>query len=210
MKGEVNGEVNGKVNGESTGKSTGESSGAIAVGPFSVWVAAMRRAVTEGGTTDVPCGDCRACCESSHFVHVGVGERESLAAIPSELLFPAPGQPPGTRVMGYDERGRCPMLGSGGCTIYEQRPATCRVYDCRVFAAAGIDADRREISHRARRWAFEYRSGAERAVHAAVRAAAAYLADHPERLPEGVARDDPAQVALMALEIHEEFLDGIA
>ncbi|MFA6001077.1 MAG: hypothetical protein WC828_03075 [Thermoleophilia bacterium] len=36
--------------------------------------------------------------------------------------------------------GCCPMLIDGGCSIYEHRPLTCRIYDSRVFAAAGIVA----------------------------------------------------------------------
>ena len=58
-------------------------------------------------------------------------------AHPAALRFPRPGRPKGHVVLGYDEHGRCPMLGDHGCTIYEHRPRTCRTYDCRVFAATG-------------------------------------------------------------------------
>jgi Fe-S-cluster containining protein len=30
--------------------------------------------------------------------------------------------------MGDDEKGRCPFLGAGGCTVYEDRPGACRIY----------------------------------------------------------------------------------
>jgi Fe-S-cluster containining protein len=34
--------------------------------------------------------------------------------------------------------GACVHLGEWGCTVYEQRPAVCRSFDCRAFAAMGI------------------------------------------------------------------------
>ena len=82
-------------------------------------------------------------------------ERDALAHIPSELLFPAPGLPKGHRVMGYDERGHCPMLVDGDCSIYEHRPRTCRSYDCRVFTVTGVTPDQPEIAERAAEWLFE-------------------------------------------------------
>ena len=55
--------------------------------------------------------------------------------------------------------GTCPMLACGQCTIYAQRPQTCLDYDCRVFAAAGIDAggeDKAVINRRVRDWRFRF------------------------------------------------------
>lgn len=98
------------------------------------WIAETRAI----GDVDVPCGSCTACCRSSRFVHVGPDEQVALAAIPGELLFPAPGWPAGWKVMGYDDQGRCPMLGDRGCTIYEHRPRTCRTFDCRALVAADL------------------------------------------------------------------------
>ena len=58
--------------------------------------------------------------------------------------------------MGYDERGHCPMLRDGECSIYDARPRACRTYDCRVFAVAGVDpADQPDIAARVRQWAFD-------------------------------------------------------
>ncbi len=119
----------------------------LPAGDFSAWLAHMREALRSGAGTDVPCGDCCACCSTAHFVHVGPDERDVLALVPPELQFPAPGLPAGHVVLPYDERGRCPMLAEDGiCTIYDHRPRTCRVYDCRVFAAAGVDADTEAIT----------------------------------------------------------------
>src|SRR5204863_6078536 len=83
-----------------------------------------------------------------------------------------PRLPKGHVLLGYDERGHCPMLVDDRCSIYEHRPRTCRTYDCRVFPAAGLDADQPAIAERVRRWRFAYPTAADRARHEAVRAAA--------------------------------------
>lgn len=102
------------------------------------WLAATRDVIRGEAEADVPCDGCTACCRSGQFIHVGPDELDALANIPDELLFPAPGAPPGHRLMGYDENGHCPMLVDDRCSIYEHRPATCRAFDCRVFAATGV------------------------------------------------------------------------
>ncbi len=63
------------------------------------------------------------------FVHIKPDETQTLRRIPRALLFPAPGLPKGHRVMGYDDRGYCPMLVDDKCSIYEDRPQACRTYD---------------------------------------------------------------------------------
>ena len=94
-----------------------------------------------------PCGGCTACCTSSQFVHIEPDETRTLSRIPAALLFPAPGLPRGHRLMGYDENGHCPMLVDATCSIYADRPRTCRTYDCRIFPAADIavELDQRGI-----------------------------------------------------------------
>jgi hypothetical protein len=138
------------------------------------WVASLFS--KEG--SDVPCDGCTACCEASQFVHVGPDEHDTLQHIPRELLFPAPGYPTGYLVMGFDERGRCPMLRDDGCSIYEHRPRTCRTYDCRVFAATGVvpsGPGQDAIARRAARWRFAVRDERDRdrldAMHEAAAAA---------------------------------------
>ena len=104
----------------------------------------------------VPCGACTACCTSSQFVHIEPDETETLAHVPAALRFPAPGLPKGHVVLGYDERGHCPMLVDGACSIYEHRPRTCRTYDCRVFAVTGVEPEGQPaIAARVREWRFE-------------------------------------------------------
>ena len=181
----------------------------LPAGDFGAWLARMRAALRHEADADVPCGDCCACCSTAHFVHVGPDEADALAHVPRELIFPAPGLPVGHMVLGFDERGRCPMLDGGGrCTIYEHRPLTCRTYDCRVFAAAGIGADREEIARRARRWRFACPAPRDRDELAAVRAAARFVRDNAAAFPGGQVPDDPAQLAVLAVKVAAVFLPG--
>jgi Fe-S-cluster containining protein len=110
----------------------------LAAGDFGAWVVQMQQALRGEQESDVPCNGCTACCSSSQFVHIGPDETDTLAHIPSGLLFPAPRLPRGHMVLGYDEHGRCPMLADNGCSIYEHRPITCRTYDCRIFPASDV------------------------------------------------------------------------
>jgi uncharacterized protein len=139
-------------------------------GDFSLWVAGMRAALRGERPAEVPCGSCTACCTSSQFVHIGPDETDALARIPAELLVPAPGMPRGHVVLGYDERGHCPMLVHGRCSVYQHRPRACRTYDCRVFAAAGVEPDQPEVAVRVRGWRFAYAEPVDRGWHGAMRA----------------------------------------
>jgi len=181
----------------------------LEAGEFGAWLDAMRRALRREADADVPCGDCCACCATAHFVHVGPDEPATLARVPRGLLFPAPGMPAGHLLLPYDGRGRCPMLGDDGrCAIYDQRPLTCRVYDCRVFAAAGLDADREQITRRARRWRFACPAPEDAERLAAVRAAARWVGGHAAAFPGGVVPDDPADLAVLAVRVADVFLPG--
>src|SRR6476660_660592 len=139
-------------------------------GEFSLWLTEMHGALRGERAADVPCDGCTACCTASQFVHITPDELDTIAHIPSELLFPAPRMPRGNFVLGYDERGHCPMLVDGACSIYEHRPRTCRTYDCRVFAVTGVEPEGQPaIAARVREWRFEI-DDRERwdALHAAV------------------------------------------
>ena len=167
----------------------------LAAGGFSSWLSRTRNAQREKGTAGVPCGECIACCTSSYFIDIAPGESQTLARIPKELLFPAPGLPRGNVLLGYDESGRCPMLLDRACSIYEHRPQTCRSYDCRVFPAAGIEAggrDKELIKRRVRRWRFSYPTEADRGEHLAVQAAATFLRRHADCFPDGFVPGNPA------------------
>jgi len=181
----------------------------LAAGDFSSWIDEMQAAIRDEGDSDVPCNGCTACCRSSQFVHIGPDEIDTLARIPAPLLFPAPGRPRGHVVLGYDERGHCPMLVDDACSIYADRPKACRTYDCRVFAAAGLDAgtDKVEITRRARRWEFSYAGETAEIEHDAVRAAAAFLDAHAELVRDGGIPTNPTQLAVLAIELHDLFLN---
>ncbi len=159
------------------GRVSDDSNTELPAGSFSSWLTATQAALRGERDADVPCDGCTACCRSSQFVHVALDETDTLAHIPTELLFPAPYRPD-ELVLGYDERGHCPMLVDDRCSIYAHRPHACRTYDCRVLAAAGliIDGDdKAPIAERVGRWVFSYPTEADRAAHDAVRAAAASL-----------------------------------
>ena len=184
--------------------------GDLEAGPFSGWLTEVRSAIRGERASDVPCDGCTACCTSSQFVHIGPDEVDTLQHVPAALLFPAPRLPKGHLLLGYDERGHCPMLVDGGCSIYEHRPMTCRTYDCRVLAAAGVPADQSQpdIGRRVVRWRFSHPAEEDRARHEAVRAAASYLIANATHLPSGAVPTHPTQLAVLAVEVSPLFLDG--
>ncbi|HEX2381513.1 MAG TPA: YkgJ family cysteine cluster protein [Acidimicrobiales bacterium] len=154
----------------------------LPAGKFSVWLDGMQAALRGEGDADVPCNGCTACCTSSQFVHIMTDETDTLAHIPAKLVFRAPGLPLGNVVLGHDDNGHCPMLIDGGCSIYEHRPRACRTYDCRIFAATGIDVDhddetKVEIARRVRRWRFDLSGDADRSSREAVLAAVGLMSE---------------------------------
>jgi Fe-S-cluster containining protein len=186
----------------------GVAEDSLPAGDFSTWLVEIRGAVRGDHGAQVPCGGCTACCTSSQFVHIAPDETNTLAHVPAELLFPAPGLPEGHVLLGYDQRGHCPMLVDNRCSIYEHRPRTCRSYDCRVFPASGLEpdgADKARITQQVRRWRFSYEDEAGQVQHAAVRAAAVYLAAHPEVVPGGLP-SNPTQRAVLAVLAHRAFV----
>ena len=187
---------------------TGEQD--LPAGAFSSWLRHIRIAQINDHGVDVPCGACLACCKSSYFIHIRPEETQTLACIPRKILFPAPGLPKGNMLLGYDERGCCPMPVNDRCSIYEHRPLTCRGYDCRVFVAAGIEADddnKALITRHVRRWKFSYPTRLDRDQHAAVQAAALFLRECEKRLPAGFVPSNTTQLAVLAIKVYDVFLD---
>lgn len=181
----------------------------LAAGDFSAWMVEIRGAIRGDHGAAVPCDGCTACCRSSQFVHIGPDETDTLSHIPAQLLFPAPRRPRGHVLLGYDERGHCPMLIDDRCSIYEHRPRTCRTYDCRVFPAAGLEVDddaKAAIARQVRRWRFSFASEADRIEHDAVRATATFLRDNADALPDGTVPASTTQLAVLAVEVSDLFL----
>lgn len=182
----------------------------LSAGRFSEWLDATRKALADNSGIDVPCGDCTGCCRSAYFIHIQPGESDTLAHIPDELLFPAPGLPEGNVLMGYDEQGHCPMLKNNACSIYEHRPQTCRSYDCRIFPATGIQLsgkDKTPISQQVQQWKFNT-SNPEAIKHLkAVKKAAAFLQNKSPLFEADALPRNSTQLAIMAIKVYDLFLE---
>jgi uncharacterized protein len=82
----------------------------LPAGNFSEWLRGTEASLRSGkGGADVPCGSCTACCRSYMFIHIKPEETQTLQRIPRVLLFPAPGLPKGHVLMGYSDKGHCPI-----------------------------------------------------------------------------------------------------
>lgn len=181
----------------------------VPAGPFGQWLRQARAFLQGESGSDVPCGTCNGCCTSSYMIQVRPEDRRTLAVVPAELLDHANGIPAGHRVMLPRPNGHCPMYGATGCTIYPDRPQTCLDYDCRVFAAAGIDAgseDKVVINTRVRAWRFTYESDTDVAAHAAVRAAAAFIRDQRDTFPGGLVPRGSSGIAVLAIKAYPVFM----
>jgi hypothetical protein len=179
-------------------------------GVFTSWLRRMLYSLATDSDTHTPCGDCTGCCRSSNFIHIHPDEKAALRAIPKTLTFPAPGAPKGTRLLGYDAEGRCPLLSDLGCTIYDARPRTCRIYDCRAFAAAGLipgTATDHPVGRKVGTWRFSYPTSHDKKCHQAVVAAARFLEEKADLFPGRKPPADPAQRTILALKVHRVFLE---
>ncbi|MCP4133770.1 MAG: YkgJ family cysteine cluster protein [bacterium] len=181
----------------------------IRTGEFSSWLYHTREVLKTDEGVSVPCGECRACCTSSYFIHILPRENKTLASIPGELLFPAPWFPGGTKVLGFDENGHCPMLINNTCSIYENRPQTCHKYDCRVLAAAGLseDDERILISQQADCWEFIFSEEEDYKNFSAVQTAAKFIRHYAECFPTDFVPAHAPQQAILAIKVYDVFLD---
>jgi Fe-S-cluster containining protein len=188
-----------------------ESASTIPAGDFSAWFHGTEASLQSGNSgADVPCGACRGCCRSSMFIHIKPEETQTLRRIPRTLLFPAPGRPKGHVLMGYNDKGHCPMLIDNQCSIYEDRPQTCRGYDCRIFTATGISVDQQtqpEIAQRVKEWVFNFESKESREEDRILKDAAAFLELNRELFPPWSIPNNPVQLAVLAVKIYRLFSD---
>jgi uncharacterized protein len=101
------------------------------------------------------------------------------------------------------------MLRDNECSIYLGRPQTCRDYDCRVFAAAGVEPggpDKVVINRRVRQWLFSYPTELDRTAHDAVRTTAAFIRTKRSSFPGQRAPMGPSGVSVLACESYRVFL----
>jgi uncharacterized protein len=181
----------------------------LPAGDFSSWLRCMRSTLINENGIDVNCGECNGCCTSSYFIHIRPEETLTLNHINKKLLFAAPGLPEGNVLLGYDKKGCCPMYIENKCSIYKYRPLTCRNYDCRIFAAAGVaagDEGKAVINRRIMNWKFSYLTKLGRDQHSAVKAAAMFLQERSESFPAGKVPTNPSQLAVLAIMVYGVFL----
>lgn len=187
--------------------------GSVAAGPFGSWLAQFRASLRGTDGSQVPCGECTGCCVSGYSIQLRPRDERARARIPAELLVRAAGFPRGHLTLAPHADGVCPMLSGGKCTIYEDRPQTCLDYDCRIFAAAGLEAgaDKTVINRRVRQWRFSYPTDTDRKAHEAVLAASSFIRHKRERFPPNRAPSAPTGIAVLAIKAYAVFLrDGIA
>ena len=178
-------------------------------GDFKSWLEQSRTALQNDRGMDVPCGSCTACCKSSYFIHIRPDEKKTLARIPKELLFPAPGMPRGHKVLGFNNKGHCPMLEDNKCTIYSDRPMTCRSYDCRVFCATGLPPGTKKkalIREQVERWKFSFLNESDKKLHKTVRETAKFLLENRKKFPKDFIPSNITQLAVMAIKIYPLFI----
>lgn len=180
----------------------------IRAGEFSVWLEDFTQTMRGHGEGNVPCGDCVGCCTSSKFIHIRPTDKKALESIPKDLMFQAPGLPKGHFLLGYDEKGCCPMFKGGECSIYEIRPETCRQYDCRALAASAIEItdESKDITERVKSWKFEYSYSKSIEQSDAIKLAATFLSENESIFPDGFIPLLSGQIAVLAVRVHRFFI----
>jgi len=184
----------------------------ITAGIFGEWLKAFRESLTGGAEMDVPCGACRGCCTSSLFVHIEKKESKTIAHIDKKLLYDVPGMGGNVKLLGYNKRGVCPMLLENECSIYDYRPQACRLFDCRIYTAAGVKPDYiagSEITRRVKQWQFEYAGKEDENEHKAVRKAAEFIQKNAGFFPNKSIPEKPDALAVLALKVYKVFLDYV-
>jgi hypothetical protein len=180
-------------------------------GEFARWLHDYLRAQMQAEPSgEVPCGECNACCKASYFIAIDSHERETLGLIPAERLTRSARSQEPQWVLDQSCGGQCPMLVDGACSIYTQRPRTCRRFDCRVFLAAGVtlgSGPRAAVNERVWRWRFDYPSELDLNCQSAVLAAAAFLQRRADLIHPDLDLSDPGELAKAAVLVHELFLE---
>ncbi len=180
----------------------------IDAGSFSKWLQNMRAVLRDELDADVPCGDCVGCCVSSYPIPLRPTDRMAQELVPEQFLLAVPGQRPGHLLMGFRDDGSCPFLLDRACSIYAERPRTCRDYDCRIYTAAGLmPAGNRPVIHnRVLSWRFSFPAQRDRDDWAAVRRAAEFISRHQQLFPGAMRAGSPTAAAVLAIKSYGLFL----
>ena len=178
----------------------------IDAGGFGDWLAGMRSVLRGERDADVPCGECVGCCVSSYPIPLRPMDRVALERVPPQHLH-LPSASGSLARMGFREDGSCPMLCASKCSIYSDRPQTCRDYDCRIYAAAGLlpDGDRPVIRKQVLAWRFRFASAEDRDVADAVQLAAQFILRNAQQFPAAMRAGSATAAAVLAVKCHELF-----
>jgi hypothetical protein len=181
----------------------------IDAGAFSKWLAEIRGVLRGERDADVPCGECVGCCVSSYPILLRLGDRLAREQVPEERLI-GPARPGERWLMGYRDDGSCPFLVERRCSIYTDRPQTCRDYDCRIYAAAGLvpDGNRPVITGRVKAWQFTYSSAQDRLEAQAVARAAQFIRANQALFPPSMRAGFATAVAVLAIKTYPMFLSA--
>jgi Fe-S-cluster containining protein len=144
---------------------------------------------------------------SSYPIPLRPSDRVAQDQVPEEFVLHA-SMRPGHMLMGFRDDGSCPFLCGRACSIYRDRPQTCRDYDCRIFAAAGRTpaGERPTIRERVMAWRFTYPAPDDLLEAAAVRRAADFIDANKDRFPVEVRVATPVATAVVAVKTYELFL----
>ena len=116
------------------------------------------------GEVNVPCAGCTACCRDPKLVvQLTPAEAERLRHVDDPEMG---------AVIDRNADGACAYFIDGGCSIYRDRPALCRLFDCRMDALTGIAAGGEEYAAAVSRWRFSYPTREDRVHQIAIRMAA--------------------------------------
>lgn len=91
------------------------------------------------------------------------------------------------------------MLVDDRCSIYEHRPSACRVFDCRIYPAAGTRAPD-GIRHQSRRWLFDASGQRGQSLLKGLQRAARFLSENPGCFSTA-APNSGTQLALEAIKV---------
>ena len=181
----------------------------VPAGSFGQWLRAMRAVLRDEQDADVPCGDCVGCCVSSYPIPLRPTDRVAREQVPEQFLLPVEGQTPNHLLMGFRDDGSCPFLTQRSCSIYADRPQTCRDYDCRIYAATGMSVagDRPVIAARVQAWRFTYAGAEDQDAQAALLRAARFIQKWRGSFPVAMRAGQPTATAVLAIKTYDVFLE---